>query len=396
VSVLIGGCSTTPAGDLARLQTIETSMSAAARAEPSNTPLELAQLIALARKRDPAVKRAELQGLIDAAASLAADNAEREAVRRAAAREVATERVAAARLRLRYALLAAAALGADAPADLEAEARRELDHANRMLQAADRGLRELCGLTPDDPIAPLPLEPSPVDQLSLGDYVALVVANNAGVDAATTNRNLRSEAIAGVKAAMWQGFSANVGLGNIAQLLSASPIALFGFTFQLLDQGAQQRRELRARAEAPMAGLDQQDELDGLARLAAQAWLNTFDARAAFKTASMALLRAQRSGISHGRSSSPIASSPLAITIPSANWPRHKLTEQPAGLKPWLPMPSAPCLRAVVRRRVHCEAAGAPRPRGRPACGIRRGLVPVRARRRGPCAGHGGRAPRRA
>lgn len=180
----------------------------------------------------------------------------------------------------------------DRPED--AAARRAA--AIRQFAYADDALRRACHIARDQPIADYspPIREVALSAAPLDKYVAKVLTTHALGRAMAAEVAIKKGGVAAAKAERWNRFALRSGLPNILNLLSGSPLALLGYSASLIDQGAQARRELRARVEATMARIDGAEGLDELARNAAEVWLRRLDTLAELETAGQSAARAHR------------------------------------------------------------------------------------------------------
>jgi hypothetical protein len=224
---------------------------------------------------------------------LADDDAELETVRRYATLVSASNRreVALARRTLEKLgdVIAPPQDGVQASPSLDSE----LERATQAVIVAEAELRLLCKLGPNTsfdlarPAYELPTEEA------LGAYIQRVLANNAVIGVESAKEIVREGELKARKAERWNGLSVSTSVGNLSQILSASPLVLLSYTYKLFDQGAQRRQELRAQAELLLAKLDRRDATDRLALSAGQIWLHSFMVDAEVRDAEAALQRAK-------------------------------------------------------------------------------------------------------
>lgn len=226
--------------------------------------------------------------------ALAGDAVEAETARRFAAFLHARERLGLVEERLALRRRETALTAPERLDETDAAAAAELAAARGAAAVARRELEWWCDL-PEGAAIVAGFSPDATgDRGPLGDYVADVMRANAALGAADATVTLREGQVRGERAERWSGLSAGSGLGDLLHLLNASPLMLVGYSVQLLDGGAQRRREARAEADLLLARLEKRDELGRLAAEGGRCWLRSVEDAAAVAAGARDLARAER------------------------------------------------------------------------------------------------------
>ena len=250
------------------------------------------EFVRLFQRKRLAALRTSTESIAALERSSARDNIEIETVRRFGALVLALNRQQVALAHRNFQKLGDVVSSKQEPEQDAALIENELSRATQAVAKAEMDLRTFCklGSTASFDLT-VPINQS-VTPETLGGYIDRVLKNSASMDVEALKLELREGELRGQQTERWNGLSLGTSLGNVANLFSASPLFLLSYTYKLLDQGAQRRKELRAQANVILAKLDQRELSDRLAFSAGQIWLHVYDlegetraAEAAVKTA---------------------------------------------------------------------------------------------------------------